>query len=442
MQPTGPEEHRRPEPPSLATVSAAFPQLEILELIGCGGMGAVFKARQPKLDRLVALKLLPASLAERDSSFEGRFEREGRLLARLHHPNIVAVHDSGTTDGFYYLLMEFVEGVNLRQAMRSRRFTPAQALAIVPHICDAMQFAHDEGVLHRDIKPENILLDRKGRVKLADFGIAKLVGELAAEARSAGGSASPAQSDFTQSGATLGTPSYMAPEQRETPGAVDHRADIYSLGVVFYELLTGELPTSSFVPPSSKSEADPRVDVIVAQALEKERTRRQSSADEMKTQVETVAQKNGAERRTAPGVGTLALGCLALVFLAAGAIGGMYLLTRSERASAQAAQSQARQTQILAQFEAEGARSAAGVGTVAADLHALQSSYEQALTEWLDARLEGELDGLHPEAERKGEVLAQKQKALAEKIGRLRAEMEAAPPSAVTPFAETIDPKR
>ncbi len=163
--------------PEVAAVSAAFPQLEILELIGQGGMGWVFKARQPKLNRLVALKLLPASLTERDASFAGRFEREGQLLARLHHPNIVAVHDSGRAGEFFYLLMEYVDGVNLRQAMRSSRFTPAQALAIVPHICDALQFAHEEGVLHRDIKPENILLDGKGRVKLADFGIAKVLGE-------------------------------------------------------------------------------------------------------------------------------------------------------------------------------------------------------------------------------------------------------------------------
>ena len=162
MQPTEPSSDR--EAPSLAEVSAAFPQLEILALIGQGGMGWVFKARQPKLNRFVALKLLPASLAERDAAFAGRFEREGQLLARLHHPNIVAVHDSGFVaahqpstlnpqPSFYYLLMEFVEGVNLRQAMRSSRFTPAQALAIVPHICDALQFAHDEGVLHRDINP-------------------------------------------------------------------------------------------------------------------------------------------------------------------------------------------------------------------------------------------------------------------------------------------------
>jgi serine/threonine protein kinase len=288
MQPTepsaGPE---RPDPPPIEAVQAAFPQLDILEFLGQGGMGWVFKARQPKLNRLVALKLLPASLAERDPAFAGRFDREGQLLARLHHPNIVAVHDSGAAGDFFYLLMEYVEGVNLRQAMRSSRFTPAQALAIVPHICDALQYAHDEGVLHRDIKPENILLDARGRVKLVDFGIAKLIGS--ADPTAPGATQEDPALNLTQSGTTLGTPSYMAPEQRDTPANVDHRADIYSLGVVFYEILTGELPTGSFAPPSSKSDTDPRVDAIVQQALEHERTRRQNSAGEMKTQVETVA---------------------------------------------------------------------------------------------------------------------------------------------------------
>ncbi len=290
MQPTEPAGADR-EPPSIAEVGAAFPQLEIVALVGQGGMGWVFQARQPKLNRLVALKLLPASLAERDAAFAGRFEREGQLLARLHHPNIVAVHDSGAAGGFFYLLMEFVEGVNLRQAMRSARFTPAQALAIVPHICDALQFAHDEGVLHRDIKPENILLDGKGRVKLADFGIAKLIGDGPDESHAPHESQ---HANFTQSGTTLGTPSYMAPEQRDTPADVDHRADIYSLGVVFYELLTGELPVGKFALPSEISASDPRVDAIVRQALEKERERRQSSAGEVKTQVETLAGAPGS----------------------------------------------------------------------------------------------------------------------------------------------------
>ncbi len=280
-------------PPTVEQVAAAFPQLDVLALIGAGGMGAVFRARQPKLNRLVALKVLPATLAERDPAFAERFEREGQMLARLHHPNIVSVYDSGRAADFFYLLMEHVDGVNLRQAMRASRFTPAQALSIVPRICDALQFAHDEGVLHRDIKPENILLDAKGRVKLADFGIGKIVGEAGASSATS----SPAVPGLTQFGAALGTPQYMAPEQRDRPEQVDHRADIYSLGVVFYELLTGELPVGKFAPPSELSASDPRVDAIVRQALEKERERRQQSAGEVRTQVETVA---GEQPTTAP----------------------------------------------------------------------------------------------------------------------------------------------
>jgi serine/threonine protein kinase len=150
-------------PPPIATVVAAFPHLEIIELIGQGGMGFVYKVRQPKLERLVALKLLPQALAA-DAAFAERFNREARVLARLNHPSIVAVHDFGQAGGFFYLLMEFVDGVNLRQAMQAGRFTPQQAMSLVPKICEALQFAHDEGILHRDIKPENILLDTRGRV--------------------------------------------------------------------------------------------------------------------------------------------------------------------------------------------------------------------------------------------------------------------------------------
>ncbi|HAM70935.1 MAG TPA: hypothetical protein DCM86_04755 [Verrucomicrobiales bacterium] len=287
LTPTEPASGLRASPPSVEQVAAAFPNLEVLALIGAGGMGAVFKARQPKLNRLVALKVLPASLAAQDPAFAERFEREGRMLARLHHPNIVTVYDSGQSGEFFYLLMEYVDGVNLRQAMRTSRFTPAQALNIIPRICDALQFAHDEGVLHRDVKPENILLDVRGRVKLADFGVGKMTGQ-AADGASTPGVPPDGDPSLTQAGASLGTPQYMAPEQRERPDGVDHRADIYSLGVVFYELLTGELPAGEFRPPSEKCPSDPRMDAIVGQALERERERRQGSAGEVRTQIESI----------------------------------------------------------------------------------------------------------------------------------------------------------
>jgi len=263
--------------PTLAEIAAAFPDLEILDLIGHGGMSAVFRARQPKLDRVVALKVLPKSLAA-TPGFAERFTREGRVLARLSHPNIVTVHDFGESGGFCYLIMEYVDGVNLRQAMRAGRFTPEQALNIIPVMCEALQYAHSQGVLHRDIKPENILLDAKGKVKIADFGIAKILDE-----KGDGGMM------LTQSGARLGTAPYMAPEQIERPGRVDHRADIYSLGVVFYEMLTGELPLGRFAAPSEKSAVSGNMDEVVFRALAKERERRQQSAGEFKTQIEGVA---------------------------------------------------------------------------------------------------------------------------------------------------------
>jgi len=265
----------RNEPPELNALREAFPHLDILGLVGRGGMGFVYKARQAKLDRVVALKLLPMELSA-DPHFAERFNREARALARLSHPSIVSVYDFGVSGGFCYLLMEYVDGVNLRQAMQAGRFSQREALAIVPKICEAIQFAHEQGVLHRDIKPENILLDGQGRVKIADFGIAKLIGDDAPDLT------------LTQIGVRLGTPAYMAPEQIEKPGEVDHRADIYSLGVVFYELLTNELPLGRFAPPSAKAELDTRLDDIVMRALAKERELRQQSADEMRTDVETV----------------------------------------------------------------------------------------------------------------------------------------------------------
>jgi serine/threonine protein kinase len=263
-------------PPSVAEIAPHFPELEILELLGAGGMGAVYKVRQPQLDRTVALKLLSRQLAQ-DPAFVERFNREAKVLARLSHPNIVAVFDFGTAGPYCYLLMEYVDGVNLRQAMRTGGFTPAEALTLIQDVCAALQFAHEEGILHRDIKPENILIDAKGRVKIADFGIAKLVG---------GGAASDVT--LTLQGSILGSPHYMAPEQIETPGDVDQRADIYSLGVVLYEMLTGELPIGRFALPSEKAALNARIDEIVLRTLAKERERRYQTVSELKTGFEGI----------------------------------------------------------------------------------------------------------------------------------------------------------
>jgi len=271
-------------PPAAAKASLApeelaphFPQLEIIECLGRGGMGVVYKARQKSLNRLVALKLLAPERAD-DAKFAARFEKEAQALAALNHPHIVTIHDFGQAGGFYFLLMEFVDGVNLRQAMSAGRFTPEQALAIVPPVCEALQYAHEHGIVHRDIKPENLLLDKVGRVKIADFGIAKMIGAVTDD-----GGESLSQ--------PFGTPTYAAPEQQNDPRHVDHRADIYSLGVVLYELLTGELPKDKLEPPSKRVQIDVRLDEIVLRALETKPEMRFATAAEFRTQLAGVVAK-------------------------------------------------------------------------------------------------------------------------------------------------------
>jgi len=284
-------------PPAPEELGRFFPQLEILELLGHGGMGAVYKARQKHLDRLVALKILRESVSN-DPAFAERFAREAQALAKLNHPHIVTLYESGQADGLFYFLMEFVDGVNLRQLLNAGRIAPKEALAIVPQICDALQFAHDRGIVHRDIKPENILLGKDGQVKIADFGVAKIVARASSTcpqptgsetAATATGGTPVVQSTQTEPGVVLGTPQYMAPEQVSNPLEVDHRADIYSLGVVFYQMLTGELPLGKFDPPSKKVVIDVRLDEVVLRALEKEPARRYQRVSEVRTMVETIA---------------------------------------------------------------------------------------------------------------------------------------------------------
>ena len=274
-----------------------FPQLEILACLGRGGMGVVYKARQKTLNRIVALKLL-APERVRDAQFAERFTREAQALAALSHPNIVTIYDFGQAGGFYFLLMEFVDGLNLRQLLRMRKFTPEEALAIVPPLCDALQYAHDRGIVHRDIKPENLLLDKDGRVKVADFGIAKMLG--AADATGKGGGAS-APENPTQT--AVGTPNYSAPEQKTDPQRVDNRADIYSLGVVFYEMLTGELPGKRIEPPSAKVQIDVRLDAVVLRALQQKPELRFQQVSEVKTMVETIVQSPEPPRLSSPAAG-------------------------------------------------------------------------------------------------------------------------------------------
>ena len=263
------------EPPSLEKIGELFPGLEIISLLGAGGMGAVYKARQKGLDRMVALKILPEEFGH-DVKFALRFTREARTLAKLNHPNIVSVHEFGSVDDLYYFLMEYVDGSTLRDVVLAKELAPDHALKIVPNLCDALQYAHDHGIVHRDIKPENILMAKDGSIKIADFGLSRIVD-----------SDNQAMA-LTQTHQVLGTPRYMAPEQFEGSRSVDHRADIYSLGVVFYEMLTGELPIGRFEAPSQKVQVDVRLDEVVLRTLEKEPRRRYQAASEIKSDLHSI----------------------------------------------------------------------------------------------------------------------------------------------------------
>src|SRR5215831_841248 len=251
-------------PPTPAEVAACFPNLEVLELLGQGGMGIVYKGRQPFLDRLVAIKLIRPDL-QTDDAFQERFLREARTLAKLRHPFIVTVFDVCKAGDLYGLVMEYVEGASLRQLLAAGSITQRDALDFVPQITEALQHAHEAGVVHRDIKPENVLVDSRGRVRLVDFGLATLLGP-------------EAQARGPDDERVVGTLRYMAPEQITMPETVDHRADIFSTGVVFYEILARELPGPDRVPPSHKAPTDPRFDPIVLRALEPERDRRYQEA--------------------------------------------------------------------------------------------------------------------------------------------------------------------
>ena len=262
-------------------LSRRFPNFDFLELIGQGGMGMVYKVRQAALDRLVAIKILPPEVS-RDPAFSARFVREARSLAKLNHPNIVIIHDFGKSDSLYYFVMELVCGGDLRRMIIGRgRLEPRDALAIASQICDALEYAHRQGVIHRDIKPENILLDG-GRVKVADFGLAKLLAQTAPEMT------------LTVDQRVMGTPRYMAPEQMERPGAVDHRADIYSLGAVLYEMLTGEVPLGRFAAPSQKAPVDAYLDAVVLRCLERDPPERYQNASELKADLQGAVHKPAA----------------------------------------------------------------------------------------------------------------------------------------------------
>lgn len=253
----------------IAQLNQHFPQLEIQRLVGRGGMGAIYQARQTSLDRDIALKVIDRSISN-DTNFLDRFEREAKALAKLTHPNIVSVYDFGhTEDGLAYFMMEYIHGLNLREAMQSMPIDVPYALEIIRATADALHYAHSKGIVHRDIKPENILLSDDGRIKLADFGIAKI-------------NSSRNDRKITATRQVLGTVHYLAPEQLESPNEVDHRIDIYALGVILYELLTRQVPVGNFEPASQLNpNVPPELDQVVMRALHRKPTARFQSVEEL-----------------------------------------------------------------------------------------------------------------------------------------------------------------
>jgi serine/threonine protein kinase len=257
-------------PATIEELNASLPQYEFVELIGSGGMGAVYKARQPRLNRFVAIKILPP-IADEGLGFAERFEREAQSMAQLSHPHIVAVYDYGETgDGLLYFVMEYVEGADLHRLISGGELTLDHFYGWIPQVCDAIQYAHDHGIVHRDIKPANILIDREGRVKIADFGLAKLMDP------------DNRQLPLTRTDLSMGTPDYAAPEQIDGGSPVDWRSDIYSLGVVMYQMLTGRLPRGAFPLPSEKTPGlDKRLDDVVIRAMQSEPAFRFQRASEI-----------------------------------------------------------------------------------------------------------------------------------------------------------------
>lgn len=262
--------------PSVDELAASFPQFEIKRLIGRGGMGMIYHARQKNLERDVAIKVIDRRFP-RDSEFFDRFEREAKALAKFSHPNVVTIFDYGHTEsGQAYLVMEYVHGLNLREAMEAMTIELEEAISIVKQVCIALQYAHAKGVVHRDIKPENILLGEDGTVKIADFGIARIV-------------ENEGQNRLTATQQVLGTFHYLAPEQIESPAEADHRVDIYALGVILYELLTRKMPIGNFeVPSQIVDNLDRGLDEIVLKSLQRRPTVRFQSAEELRLAIETI----------------------------------------------------------------------------------------------------------------------------------------------------------
>ena len=263
-----------PEMPSLTEVEAALPRFTILGIAGRGGSAMVYLAVDKDLDRQVAIKVIPTADEAPEETL--RVKREFTLMAKLRHGNIVVLHDIGRTDGFTYLIMEWMRGGSITNLLQLGKFSIERSIEVVTQICSVLRYTHSRSIFHRDIKPSNILLDRKGNAKLADFGLAN------------GTSRLPHDTTITGSHQFLGTPQYAAPEQCKAGAAVDGRADLYSLGIVFFEMVTGSRPERLLQLPSRYSSELEPIDSVVAKALATDPEARFQSAEEFATSLEDV----------------------------------------------------------------------------------------------------------------------------------------------------------
>jgi serine/threonine protein kinase len=269
-------------PPSVEWVRSRMPEFEIKALIGQGGMGAVYQARQPALDRQVAIKLLPPEVSHAGPRPALWFKDEARFLARMNHPGIVQVYDLGELeDGALYFVMEWVGSVNLAQLISSQGPLPLeQAALLLLQACAALHHAHGLGLIHRDIKPENLLLTDGGLLKIVDFGMAQ---------------AALKTDEFNRTKSTqllAGTPDYAAPECWSPGAVIDHRADLYGLGVTFYYMLTGSLPRGNFRPLSSAGPHMAGFDALIRKVLQQDPAERYQSALTLQKDVENLLVKN------------------------------------------------------------------------------------------------------------------------------------------------------
>ncbi|MBC8011585.1 MAG: protein kinase, partial [Burkholderiales bacterium] len=251
--------------PPAESLSNSFPGLKVHALCGVGGMGAVYRAEQARLGRMVAVKILPVSITPDDEARE-RFEREARILSGMNHPNVLGIHDFGAlADGTLYLVMEWAEGGDLAKILDGRAHPIAQVQTWVRQIAAALTAAHARGIIHRDLKPANVLVLADGRLTLADFGLA----------HAQGGGFTTA---LTSVGALFGTFEYMAPEQMESAGKVTPATDLYALGVITYQMLTGRVPRGAYARASRLSRVPSEVDAFLDGALANDPAKRPKDA--------------------------------------------------------------------------------------------------------------------------------------------------------------------